>query len=117
MTLQEVNEMVNTIAEEIKCPCAYYSFKRDDSEKPSQKPPYLVFYYPEDDDLYADNTNYCNIKALTIEFYSDFKDFDKEKKIEKMLKDYGITYDAESVYVSGEHLYEQIYTMEVVINE
>ena len=113
MTLQEVNKMIEEMADAVGCEYAYYTFDREEGEV---KPPFLIFYYPNNDDLYADDTNYCKVKALTIEFYTDFKDFDSEALIEKVLDDYGITYDSESVFVSGEHLYEQIYTMEVVIN-
>jgi len=113
MTLQDVKTMIKEMADEIDCQYSYYSFEMEEGET---KPPFLVFYYPDNNDLYADDMNFCKIKGLTIEFYTDYKDFENEAIIERILEEHEIAYDSESTYISGEHLFEQIYTMEVLIN-
>ena len=49
MTYKEVSDMVATIG----LSYAYYEF----SDGTEQEPPFIVFYYPESDDFYADNKN------------------------------------------------------------
>ena len=108
MTYQEIAQMVD----EFNLPYEYHHF----DEKSGQQPPFVVFYYPGIDDLYADNINYQRITQLTIELYTDEKDFENESVIEEKLTEYGLSYEKTEVYIDTEKMYEVIYTMEVVIN-
>lgn len=108
MTYQEIAQMV----EEFNLPYEYYQFK----DGTGQQPPFVVFYYPGIDDLYADNINYQRITELTIELYTDEKDFENEAVIEEKLTEYGLSYDKTEVYIDDEKMYEVVYSMEVVIN-
>ena len=108
MTYQEIAQLV----ENFNLPYSYYQFK----DNTGQEPPFVVFYYPGIDDLYADGINYQRITQLTIELYTDEKDFENEFVIEETLTEYGLSYDKTEVYIDDEKMHETIYTMEVVIN-
>ena len=108
MTYQEVAQMV----EKIGLPFEYYQF----DDKTGQQPPFVVFYYPNIDDLYADDENYQRITELDIELYTDNKDFEHEAIIERILKEHHITYTKDETYIDSEEMYEVLYSMEVLIN-
>ena len=67
MTYKEVSTMVKSIG----LPYAYYQFP----EGTAEAPPFICFYWSEDNDLKADNINYQKIERLNIELYTDNKDF------------------------------------------
>lgn len=108
MTYQEIAGMVEAFG----LPCAYLQFE----EGSGQDCPFVVFYYPSRDDFMADDSSYAKITTLTIEFYSDNKDFVQESVIETVLDAYGMVYRKEETYIGTEKMFEIIYTMEVLIN-
>lgn len=109
MTYQEIASMID----EIGYPNAYRAFD-DDS---GQQPPFIVFYYPGDDDFSADDCNYQTIRPLIIEFYTDHKDFAGEKKIEDALKAHSISYSRDETYIQSERMHEVLYQTDIVITE
>lgn len=109
MTFMEINQMVESIG----LPSSYYQWQIE-AEVPDL--PYILFYYPERVDFFADGKNYQKITKLNIELYSDNKDFVNEAKVEEILEQNGITYQKEEQYISDERMYEVLYTMEVLIN-
>lgn len=109
MTHTEVATMIASIG----LPYAYYEFP-DDTE---QEPPFVVFYYPQSDDLYADNQNYVGITQLNIELYTDEKDFDLESTVESVLTGSGLTYTKMETRIDKERMWQILYQMEVIINE
>lgn len=109
MTHTEVATMIASIG----LPYAYYEFP-DDTE---QEPPFVVFYYPQSDDLYADNQNYVGITQLNIELYTDEKDFDLESTVESVLAESGLTYTKMETRIDTERMWQILYQMEVIINE
>ncbi len=109
MTHTEVATMIASIG----LPYAYYEFP-DDTE---QEPPFVVFYYPQSDDLYADNQNYVGITQLNIELYTDEKDFDLESTVESVLVGSGLTYTKMETRIDTERMWQILYQMEVIINE
>lgn len=108
MTYEEIATMIG----EMGYPYAYLQFDRSTAVRP----PFICFYYPGNDDVYADNQNYQRIVELIIELYSDTKDFDAEEAVEATLSQHDLTYAKSEEYVSDEKLYEVIYEMEVMIN-
>ena len=108
MTNKEVAEMVA----EIGLPYAYYEFP-DDTE---QVPPFVCFFYPDDDDFMADNENYVNIRRLVVELYSDEKRFDLEDTVKSVLNSHGLTFAREETYISAERMWQVTFDMEVIIN-
>ena len=107
MTTKEVKDMVA----EVGIPTTYYQFP----EGTNQPCPYICFYYPNRDDMKADNKNYTKITALNIELYTDEKDFELEGKLEGILEAHGIVYTKDETYLDSERMYMVAYTMEVII--
>ena len=113
MTYVEIDEMMQDIANTIGCPYAYYT----NDEAHVVKAPFLLFDYPDRDDLAADDTNYVHKQNLNIEYDSEFRDLEKETLIESKLTEYGFFYSKNSEYINGENAYETMYSMQVVITE
>ena len=109
MTYQEINTMI----EGIGLPSTYYSFPI--GEAPEL--PYIVFYYPNYDDLSADNINYQPIAQLNIELYTENKDFQTEKQVEQVLTSNGLFFSKSETYIEQEQMYEALYEIEIVITE
>lgn len=107
MTYKQIDTMVGLMG----LPYAYYQFPET-----GQKPPFICWYLEGIDDLYGDNINYQRIVNLTIEFYSDEKDFTNEAAIESQLTLSGLTYTKTETYIDSEKMHQTVYEMEVLIN-
>ena len=105
-------EQIATMVAEMGYPNAYYQFDHEGAVAP----PFICFYYPGIDDVYADDSNYQRIVELIIELYSNTKDFDAEEAVEQKLQERGLTYTKYEEYIEGEKLYKVTYEMEVLIN-
>lgn len=108
MTYKEVADVIRSIG----LPFAYYQFP----EGTGQAPPFVVYFYSESDDVFADGLNYQKKPVLNIELYTSEKDFELEAVVEKILNDNGLTYYREENYIDSEKLYQIAYEMEVIIN-
>lgn len=109
MTYTEIDTFVAGLAD--GTPYEYYQFPET-----GQQPPFICWFLDGIDDLYADNINFQTIVRLTIEYYSDEKDFEKEIAIEAYLTSHGMSYGKQEAYIDTERMHETIYDMEVVIN-
>lgn len=109
MTTKEVFTMLNGVG----IPCVYHHFA-DDS---GQQPPFICFYYPQDNDFKADDINYSRINQMIVELYTDYKDFDLEECLETILFGSGLVWAKVETYIDSEKMYEVAYTMDVVITE
>jgi hypothetical protein len=78
--------------------------------------PYIVFKYPNNNDFYADNTNYAEIVTLDVRLYTKKKSIAQERAVEAVLKEHFGAYAKTSDYVTADAMQETIYTMEVAIN-
>lgn len=105
-------ENISTMIESFGLPYAYYQFP----EGTGQEPPFVVFFYSDIDDVYADDANYQRIVTLNIELYTREKDFDSEATIESVLADNDLTYYKEENYIDSEKMYQIAYEMEVIIH-
>lgn len=108
MTYQQINNLIASFG----MPFAYYQFPN----KTKQTTPFVCFFYPNSDDLYADQSNYQRITALAIELYTADKDFSAEAAIEAKLSEAGLTYAKSETYLDTERMCEVIYETEVLIN-
>jgi hypothetical protein len=108
MTYKEISDMVATVG----LPYAYYEFP----DGTAQEPPFICFYYPESDDLFADNQNYCGIRRLYVELYTNEKDFTQEAAVEAVLTGNGLSYRKAELYISSERMWQITYQTEVVIS-
>lgn len=108
MRLNEIDGMFDPLG----IPHAYYQFP----ENTKMACPFLVWYIPGSSDLYADNINYGHIAELTVELYTDEKDFTIENQLEDLLTDQGLAWSRSEAYISGEKMWQITYTTEVSIN-
>ena len=106
MTHTEIVEML----EEVGLPLAYDHF----AEGESPDPPFLVFLFPSSDNFSADGRVYQKIDALHIELYTDLKQPELEASIEAVLDGHDIFYNKTEVWIESEHLYEVLYSTEVL---
>lgn len=107
MTLTEVAEMVESIG----LPYAYFEFP-DDTPR---EPPFICYLYTDSDDMYADDQNYQDIRALVIELYTKQKDFAQEDAVRQVLNNHNLPFSQASDYISDERVYISTFTTEVVI--
>lgn len=112
MTYAEIASMIAGTG----LPNAYYAFPID-PDNPAPDPPFITFYYSADADLLADNGNYVHVVVLTIELYTDNKDFDSESAIETALRGAGLAWDRTETWVDSERMFQTTYTTEIIITE
>lgn len=108
MTYEQISNMIKSLG----VPYAYYQF----NVGTQIAPPYIVFYYSENDDFMADNTNYATIKHLVIELYTKEKDFALETLIGATLNSHELPYAQFESYIDSEKLYMNTFESEVIIN-
>ena len=106
MTLKEVADMVASFG--------YLWRYSHFSETPIT--PYVVYYYPSENDVYADDSNFVNKRHLFIELFTQSKDFDKEATIETKLKQAGLSWYKQTDFLNDEKLFQTTYECEVIIN-
>lgn len=78
--------------------------------------PYLLFYYPNRDDMIADNKNYAPITALNLELCTAKKDFAREQQVEAVLISHDIPFTKTETYIDSEKMFLVLYESEVLIN-
>lgn len=101
MTYDEVVAMV----QKINLPCAYDHF----AEGESPDPPFVVFLFPASDNFFADGTVYHQQTELAIELYTDIKQPQHERSVEKVLASNGIPWNKTEEWIEDERLYEVRY--------
>lgn len=110
MTYKEVNTMIASIG----LPYAYNEF----ADGTGIAPPFICFLYGDNsDDLIADNFNYQAIRPLSIELYTDNKDFELEATVESALITNKLPFIRQETYLDSEHMFMVTYSTEVVIKE
>lgn len=112
MSYKEIAALIASIAEALGCPYHYY----DEGEKEVIKTPYLLFDYPDRNDVKADDRNYAKVQRVNIEYDSRTKDIDAESKIEDLLDAADLSYTKEDTRYEGHDAYGVMYSMEVIIN-
>lgn len=109
MTYKEIDDMLESIG----IPYAYNQF---DNDTP-QELPFICFLYDESNDLAADNVNYSQIRQLSVELYTENKDFTLEKTVEDTLTENGLVYSRSETYLESERMFMVVYETEIVITE
>lgn len=109
MTYREIAQMIAGIG----LPYAYDHF----DEGNASPPPFICFYFDGSDDLAADNSNYQRIRPLTLELYTDNKDFSLEETVEAALNSAGLVFSRSETYIDSERMYEVVYTTNIIISE
>ena len=106
MTLKEVADLIASF----NLPWRYSHF----SQTPN--PPYVVYFYPSENDVYGDNSNYVNKRQLFVELYTKAKDATSEATIESALKTAGLSWYKQTDFLNDEKLFQTTYEMEVIIH-
>ena len=109
MTYKEVSTMVKSIG----LPYAYYQFP----EGTAEAPPFICFFWSDDNDLKADNLNYQKIERLNIELYTDNKDYENEANIETVLTNNSVVWSKSETYIDSERLYMVLYEADVIVTQ
>ena len=109
MTFSQVAEMVSSVG----VPYAYYQFPNNTGIAP----PFVCFYFNSSNDFAADNTNYHRIRQLSLELYTDNKDFTLEQTVENILNQNGLVYSREETYLDSEKMYMVTFMTEIIITE
>lgn len=107
MMISDIRENLNAIF-----PTVYYSWEI--GNVPAL--PYIVYYFPGNNDAVADNKNYCKILRLNVELYTKEKDLEAEAKVEQALTEMGLVYIRSESYLNSENMYEVLFESEVAIN-
>ena len=108
MLFKDVKDMIA----EIGLPYAYYAFP----ENTEQDPPYVIFWYPQNDDYVVDDQNYIHITVLYVELYTSHKNTALENTVEAVLKEHEMVYEKAEESIDSELLTLVRYSMEVIIN-
>lgn len=109
MTYKEVSTMISSIG----IPYAYNQF---DNDTP-QSPPFVCFLFDRDDDFIADGINYQSIRHLSVELYTDTKDFELEQTVEDVLNAHQLVYSRQETYLESERMYMITFDSDVVITK
>lgn len=96
---------------QIGLPYAYYEFKDNTVEAP----PFVAFNFPDEDGLFADDVNYARLATLTIDLYTDDKDFVHEEQIEQLLTENDLPWTKESTFLGDERMWMTSYTTTVLL--
>lgn len=109
MTYKELNLLIAGLG----LPYAYNQFPHDTE----QEPPFICFLLDDSsDDLMADDKNYQKIRRVSIELYTDQKDFAQEETIETALTNAGLSYVRSESYIESERMFQINYDTEVLID-
>ena len=105
MTYDDITNMLK----EAGLPLAYDHF----AEGESPEPPFLIFLFPDSDNMFADNSVYFKISQLNMELYTDKKDPELEEKLEDILTANEIPWEKSEVWIDSEKMYEVLYQTEI----
>lgn len=86
-------------------PVAYREW--ESGEEP--KLPYLLFYRDESNDFIADNYNYLEGSRMSLELYTEIKDFEQEEAVNQLLQQLEIPYQVFEGNLDSEKMYEVLY--------
>ena len=83
------------------------------------KPPALpyIIILEDKEELGADQLNNIINRNLTIEFYSEKINKEKEAEIENLLKSKSLKFKKERVYIDSQKIFETIYTFSIYEKE
>lgn len=115
MTTKELKNFLQSIADAVKIPLFYGEYKTKSNEKPKQK--YLIWFFNQSDDFFADGINFQKIRNFTLQLYSNKKEFETEDNIEAALTEGGFGYNRIDSFISEEQTHITTYEMEFIKNE
>lgn len=102
-------EKIEKILKSMGLPYRYHHFE----EEEAVAPPFLIYIEEQSSNFYADGITYVKNSQCSIELYTDSRDKKLEEKLEKLMKDNGLTWMAEYGYIETENMFLIRYEMEV----
>ncbi|MGG3924905.1 hypothetical protein ABET51_02725 [Metabacillus fastidiosus] len=104
MTLIELKK----ILEATGYPVAYSHFDEQ------QTSPFITYLVHDSPSFFADNKVYKKINDVLIELYTTKKDLVAEKKLEDLLDENEISYEADETFIESEKLFQRIYEVRLI---
>lgn len=89
---------------------AYYAFPEDTAPEL----PFIVYIFPNEDGMGADNVNYLPVTSVQVELYTRLKDTAQEALVEAALTSNNIYYTKDSTYLEDEQAWMTVYSFEVI---
>lgn len=89
-------------------PVAYREFRE------KKTPPFIIYYFDESQDFYADNSNYQERGAWVIELYTKTKNVTAEAAVEAQLATLGLPWSKQEVPVESEGMLMMFYTVQLI---
>lgn len=86
-------------------PVAYRLFKKP------QKPPFIVYYREDDENISSDHKVHGKFRNYTVELYTDKKDTAAEQTVEAVLETIDPGYTTDETYIESEELYQVVYSL------
>lgn len=105
MSYEEIEKMM----EEIGIPASYHHFEVEEAINP----PFICWIIPGSDNFAADGNTFYEISLLNVELYTDQKDIEMEKQVEKVFDINGLFWNKTETYIESENMYEVLYELEV----
>lgn len=109
MTAQDIYSILQSTG------ISFRYFKWNDNE--SVPIPFGVYYFPSSSNFAADGIVYKQKLDLSVEIYTEIKDFSVERKIESVFQKNGWVWQKSETYIESERLYMVTYETEVFIND
>lgn len=109
MTLAELKTMLDATG----YPVAYSHWKKTATD-PVPDPPYILYLVAFSSNFIADNKVYQKIENAQVELYTNYKDLQAEAKLEDLLDQNEIPWEATETWIESESLYERIYEIGVI---
>ncbi|MFN2746969.1 hypothetical protein ACINLE_17475 [Bacillus sp. z60-18] len=89
-------------------PVAYSHFKA------AVEPPFITYTTSDTSNLMADNQVYKKITDVQVDLYTSIKDPVVEAKLEQLLDQNKIPYEADETWIESEQLFQRIYYLGVI---
>ena len=102
-------EVVEAILDEVGIGYAYHQFELEDAIAP----PFICWLVPGCDNFAADGKVFFSANEVHIELYTDQKDFELERRVEKVLEQREIYWEKSEEYIESEKMYEVLYELTV----
>lgn len=79
--------------------------------------PWGIYCLEQSNNFFADGIVYCKKMVLSVEIYTEQKDFEIEHKIESVSQKNGWIWQKSETYIESERLYMVTYETEVFIDD
>jgi len=109
MTYQQIANMIESIG----LPATYYQF----ANNTWQQPPFICYYFDSSDGFAADDQIYAEDTELTIELYTETKDFYLEQAVKSALNAAGLPWSRTEAWINSERMFQVTFTTSVIVEE